>query len=476
MHKIPLLTLLALAWRLPCAAQEPAFRVLVISTRAADHAAMIAAATPAVREMAVRNGFAVEFTQDVTQLDDAVLSRYDVLLQLHIAPFEIPAAQHAAFERFVVRGNGWVGIHAAGLTGRQFQDAGAPYWEWFEQFFGGVVYSPHPAFQKGSVVIEDRTRPATKNLPARFEIADEWYEFDRSPRPNVHVLATADESSYHPKKPMGDHPIIWTNERFGRMIYIGAGHAPAVWADANFSTLVRDSILWAGTKPRVLVLAEHDANHGAMVDAARPFIEQLARENGLSADFEESAARIDDTFLARYQLVLQLNLTPIGWTAGQQQAFRRYIEQGKTWIGVHHAGLSGNRVIGKGQENWDWYQRSFLGAKYRDYITPPVPATIRVQDRAHPVVRDLPGSFQIPPDEWYEFDEIRPGMRVLATVDESSYTPKHRMSPHPVVWTSDAWPRALYIQMGHSPALYDSRAYTTLLRNSVVWALKGAAR
>ena len=27
---------------------------------------------------------------------------------------------------------------------------------------------------------------------------DEWYTYDKSPRPNVHVLANVDESSYTP--------------------------------------------------------------------------------------------------------------------------------------------------------------------------------------------------------------------------------------------------------------------------------------
>lgn len=99
-----LLAILAIVCGFPSAARSPLFRALVVSTRAADHAAMIAAATPHLREMAARGGFAVDFTQDVGQIDD--LSRYDVLVQLHIAPFEIPAVQHAAFERFIAKGKG----------------------------------------------------------------------------------------------------------------------------------------------------------------------------------------------------------------------------------------------------------------------------------------------------------------------------------------------------------------------------------
>jgi len=37
----------------------------------------------------------------------------------------------------ISQGNGWVGVHAAGLTGRQFIAPETPYWNWFEKYDGG---------------------------------------------------------------------------------------------------------------------------------------------------------------------------------------------------------------------------------------------------------------------------------------------------------------------------------------------------
>ena len=159
----------------------------------------------------------------------------------------MPAAQQAAVQRFIEQGHGWVGIHAAGLTGRQFLVAGMHYWQWFEDFLGGVVYSPHPRYQKGTLIIEDHTHPVTRNLPAKMEISDEWYEFDHSPRGRVRVLASADESTYKQNKPMGDHPMIWVNEHYRRMVYIAIGHDPYLCSDPDYEVLIRDAILWAGS-------------------------------------------------------------------------------------------------------------------------------------------------------------------------------------------------------------------------------------
>jgi len=230
----------------PCS-QGSAFKVLVVASSDSDHAEMICAAEPFFAKLAAENAFALDFTKDAGWIDEAKLAEYQVLVQLQLAPFDLPARQQAALQQFVEEGRGWIGIHAAGLTGRQFLAPETPYWQWFEDLMGGIVYSPHPAFQKGSVVLEDPDHPVTRNLPDSFELWDEWYEFDKSPRPNVHVLARADESTYKPNKPMGDHPMIWTNEKYRRALYIGVGHDATACDDPAFAILVRDAILWAAS-------------------------------------------------------------------------------------------------------------------------------------------------------------------------------------------------------------------------------------
>ena len=227
------------------------YRVLVVANTAKDHLPMIAAAPPFFEQMGAENGFCVDFTDDPEAINDENLASHQVFVMLQRAPFELTTAQQIALQTFIESGKGWVGIHAAGLTGKNFHAPDRPYWQWFEDLLGGITYSPHPAYQKGTVVVEDRQHPATRNLPAHFEVSDEWYEFSESPRGRVggqiRVLATADESTYTQNKPMGDHPIIWTNEAYRRAIYIGIGHDPYLFTDAAFCTLLRDSILWAAS-------------------------------------------------------------------------------------------------------------------------------------------------------------------------------------------------------------------------------------
>ena len=230
------------------ATTRPTFNVLVVTSRAKDHSKMMAAAAPMLKMMATDNHFDVDITDDDTVINDANLARYQVFVQLQEVPFDMTPPEQAALQKFIEQGHGWVGIHAAGLTGQKFLGRGATYWSWFETFLGGVIYSPHPAYQKGTLVIEDRNHPVTRNLPEKMMISDEWYEFNESPRPRVHVLAHADESTYKQNKPMGDHPMIWINENYRRMVYIAIGHDASLCVNRDFEVLVRDAILWAASQ------------------------------------------------------------------------------------------------------------------------------------------------------------------------------------------------------------------------------------
>jgi len=242
-----LFTLIFMAGVDHAAAQQKVFKVLVAASADPDHDPMIIRAKPFLEKIAAENNFLLDFTRDSRLINDENLNQYQVIVQLHLAPFDMSRSEQMAMQHFISRGKGWVGVHAAGLTGKQFLGPNTPYWQWFEKLMGGIVYSPHPARQTGILEVEDHTHPVMKNLPASFSIFDEWYEFDKSPRPRVHVLATARESSYKQVIPMGDHPMIWTNPDYDRAIYIGIGHDVSACENPDFAILMRDAILWAAS-------------------------------------------------------------------------------------------------------------------------------------------------------------------------------------------------------------------------------------
>jgi type 1 glutamine amidotransferase len=245
--KVLFLAIIYLIFSANAESQKPSFKVLVVASADPDHDPMIIKSKGFLEKIAAENNFEVVVSRDATLINDENLSNYQVFVQLHLAPFDMTQSQQMALQHFISRGKGYVGVHASGLTGTQFKGTQVPYWLWFEKLMGDIIYSPHPKKQTGTIIVEDRNHPVTKNLPPSFSFYDEWYEFNRSPRPNVHVLATADETSYKQEIPMGDHPMIWTNPSFDRVVYIGIGHDTTACTDPNFTILMRDAILWAAS-------------------------------------------------------------------------------------------------------------------------------------------------------------------------------------------------------------------------------------
>ena len=229
----------------------------------------------------------------------------------------------------------------------------------------------------------------------------------------------------------------------------------------------------AAPKFHVLGLAEKGGIHQPYVDAAKVWLKQEAERDHFSIDYIENTDPINDQFLSQYQLILQLNYAPYEWKPAAQAAFQRYIEEGKGgWIGFHHAGLLGDF---DGVKMLPWFTTFMGGITYKDYIATFASAKVMVEDKKHPVMKGVPSMFEIENEEWYTWDKSpRSQVRVLATVDESSYTPDSKLKmggDHPVVWTNEHYKaRNLYIFMGHHPELFQNKAYCQLFRNSILWA------
>lgn len=223
---------------------------------------------------------------------------------------------------------------------------------------------------------------------------------------------------------------------------------------------------------RVIALAESGGIHRPFVDAARAWLEKLASENKFSIDYIENTDKIDDAFLSHYQLFLQLNYPPYGWTPTAMAAFIRYIEEGRGgWIGFHHATLLGEF---DGTQMWPWFSQFMGGIRFTDYIPKFATATVVVEDSSHAVMKNVSASFTVDQEEWYTYNKSpRANVRVLARVNEATYSPDSptKMGDHPVIWTNEHLKaRNVYIFMGHHPELFQNSNFTTIVRNSIFWA------
>jgi uncharacterized protein len=230
----------------------PRFRVIALAEAGGQHQAFVTRAKLWLNDLASRNNFSIDYIENTDKIDDAFLSHYQLFIQLNYPPYNWTPTAKAAFIRYIEQDKGgWIGFHHATLLG-EFD--GFSMWPWFSQFMGGIRFTGYiPNFADGMVTVEDTSHPAMRDVPKTFLVKqEEWYTWDKSPRPNVHVLASVDENTYAPdtKTKMGDHPVVWTNEHYkARNIYIFMGHHPELFDNPAFTTLFRNSIFWAAHQP-----------------------------------------------------------------------------------------------------------------------------------------------------------------------------------------------------------------------------------
>jgi hypothetical protein len=163
----------------------------------------------AIIKMGQENGFAVDWTEDVTQLaTPGRLFPYNAVVFFSTSRDTLDDAAQTSLRQYIRGGGGFVGIHNA--FGTEYN------WPWYEGLLGNANFYDHGPLQSGVVQTVDKRDVSTAALPDRWAFTDEWYNLIPFPT-RVRVLATVDESTLlrgvtgsmgHPGH--GDfHPVAW---------------------------------------------------------------------------------------------------------------------------------------------------------------------------------------------------------------------------------------------------------------------------
>jgi cytochrome c len=264
------------------ASPAPTPQILVFSRTTGFRHSSIEPAIAAIGRLGEEHRFDVTASEDPAVFNAEALRDYAAVVFVSTTGDPIPdPAQRSALRRYVTRGGGFVGVHAASDQDETSQAT----WPWFGKllgaYFGGhPLYSSRPTGDEscalagvvschtGIVRIEDPRHPATRTIVASraragasgaqrrvWDVYDEFYGFLTNPRRDVHVLATLDERSYldDPRRlefgpgAMGDdHPIAWCH-RVGRghSFYTGLGHDSQLFADPVYLEHLLGGIRWA---------------------------------------------------------------------------------------------------------------------------------------------------------------------------------------------------------------------------------------
>jgi len=204
----------------------------------------IAASVAMIRQLAATNGFVVDASDDPAVFTPENLKKYRALIfsNANNEAFENDQ-QRDAFKQFIQGGGGFVGIHSASGSERQ--------WPYYWAVLGGK-FKRHPPLQKFTIEVLDPTHPATAHLGATWQWEDEFYYLDHL-NPRMHVLLAGDlttlkdpDRATYPGLVFGDQfPLAWCQEfDGGRQFYTALGHKIEYYSDAKFQQHVLGGILW----------------------------------------------------------------------------------------------------------------------------------------------------------------------------------------------------------------------------------------
>lgn len=217
----------------------------------------------------------------------------------------------------------------------------------------------------------------------------------------------------------------------------------------------------AAKKKRILVFSKTAGFHHSSIKVGVTAIQKLGSENKFEVDTTINAEKFTLGNLKQYAAVMFLNTTGDVLNDEQQNAFEQYIKGGGGYVGVHAATDT--------EYGWPWYGK-LAGAWFINHPHQQV-ATLNVLNRNTIATKHLPEIWKRK-DEWYNFKDISKDIKVLITIDESSYEGGKNAPVHPMAWYHDFdGGRSFYTELGHVEESYADPLYLQHLLGGIQYAM-----
>lgn len=238
------LSLLLIVLTLGC--ESPRQKNLLIYTRNGEGFVHdnIEASVEALKKLAADNDYTVQVTDSPEFFITENLKGIDCIIFSNTNNEAFTSQpQRDAFQNYVQSGGGFVGIHSASGSERN--------WPWFWAMVGGK-FVRHPELQEFEMKVIDDENPATNFLGESWYWEDEVYYLDQL-NPDIHVLLAADlrtvedetKDDFHRNRFGNYTPIAWVHEfDGGRQFYTALGHKQEYYADPTFLQHLLGGIKW----------------------------------------------------------------------------------------------------------------------------------------------------------------------------------------------------------------------------------------
>lgn len=217
------------------------------------------------------------------------------------------------------------------------------------------------------------------------------------------------------------------------------------------------------TAKKVLVFTKTAGFHHSSIPQGIEAVKQICRENNIKVTVTDNSDSFTKDSLAVYSAVIFLNTTGDVLNNSQQEGFEGYIKSGGGFAGIHSAADT--------EPDWPWYIR-LVGAKFAGHPNNPnvLKAVINITDTHFPATKDLSLRWERT-DEWYNYSNISADIKIIATLDESTYSGGTNGKNHPITWYhSFEGGRAFYTGGGHTEASYAEPLFLKHLTEGIKYA------
>ena len=206
-------------------AQSPQKKVLLFTKTAGFRHDNIEEGVKIIQHLFADQGILTYHTEAAEVFLADSISTFDAVVFFSTTGTIFNTQEKQAFQRYLLSGKGFMGIHAATDTEHQ--------WDWYGDLVGGY-FASHPEVQTAEIHVKDRSHPSTRHLQEVWTHRDEWYDF-RDLRDGLHILMEVNEESYQNGKMGQFHPVAWCQEFQGiPMFYTALGHTRASLFDPDF--------------------------------------------------------------------------------------------------------------------------------------------------------------------------------------------------------------------------------------------------
>lgn len=226
--------------------------------------------------------------------------------------------------------------------------------------------------------------------------------------------------------------------------------------------LVLASVFSCGQKDKkILVFSKTEGFRHESIGSGISALQQMGVENDFGVVSTEDAAYFHEDSLKNFEAIVFLNTTGDLLNAEQQADFERYIQAGGGFVGIHAAADA--------EYHWPWYNK-LVGAYFKNH--PEIQtATLRTDDPTHASTTMLEKSWE-KKDEWYNFRKVNPAIKVLVSIDESSYEGGENGANHPISWHHEFdGGRSFYTAMGHTDETFKNQTFLSHLLGGLTYTM-----